>query len=524
MYRVYRYSKYPTYWPAESTVYVDASLGTVEEYVTDSNGTPTLVGNYVGTVTYTNLSEFPTTGRTNRMYIDGSTNKLYRWDTTQYVEVSGGTSIPGGLAGQILSKNTDTDFDYLWIDPAVSTLREYVKAGENITKGQAVYISGAAGASGNVIISKASNATEATSSKTLGLCVQTLTTNHFGYVITNGILTGLNTGSATSGDPVWLGTNGNLIFGLTNKPVAPAHLVYMGVIVRAHSVNGSINVKVQNGFELNEIHDVLVPSASLTFGMVLYRDTTTSLWKAATIENLLGYIPLPSDATAMGDALNNLSTATLSDDDRMLVIEDVTSNPTSKKATLTALKAFLEAYFDNIYTTASAVASLISTALSGYATQTWVNSQGFITSVTGALGYTPENVANKENTTLDTSTTKYPTNNLVKTAVDAKAAKTQTDFISGIIEEAINGTYTLIITFPFAGIFTETVTQCDSGTCTATWKTAGVTIAANAVSSSPDVQTASQAFSAGDYLRLEVTSASTCVVMSFSLKYTRVLA
>jgi hypothetical protein len=30
-----------------------------------------------------------------------------------------------------------------------------------------------------------------------------------------------------------------------------------------------------------------------------------------------------------------------------------------------------------------------------------------------SLGFTPENVANKENTTLDTSTTKYPTNRLV---------------------------------------------------------------------------------------------------------------
>jgi hypothetical protein len=37
-----------------------------------------------------------------------------------------------------------------------------------------------------------------------------------------------------------------------------------------------------------------------------------------------------------------------------------------------------------------------------------------------ALGYTPEDVANKENTTLDTSTTKYPTNNLVKTYVDTQ--------------------------------------------------------------------------------------------------------
>jgi len=37
-----------------------------------------------------------------------------------------------------------------------------------------------------------------------------------------------------------------------------------------------------------------------------------------------------------------------------------------------------------------------------------------------ALGYTPENVANKETTALDTSTTKYPCNNVVKEAVDAK--------------------------------------------------------------------------------------------------------
>ena len=35
-----------------------------------------------------------------------------------------------------------------------------------------------------------------------------------------------------------------------------------------------------------------------------------------------------------------------------------------------------------------------------------------------ALGFTPENVVNKENVTLDASSTKYPTNNLVKTSLD----------------------------------------------------------------------------------------------------------
>ena len=38
-----------------------------------------------------------------------------------------------------------------------------------------------------------------------------------------------------------------------------------------------------------------------------------------------------------------------------------------------------------------------------------------------ALGFTPEDVANKEITALDTSTTKYPSNSVVKAAVDLKA-------------------------------------------------------------------------------------------------------
>jgi hypothetical protein len=43
------------------------------------------------------------------------------------------------------------------------------------------------------------------------------------------------------------------------------------------------------------------------------------------------------------------------------------------------------------------------------------------TTVLTEIGFTPENVANKENTTLDTSSTKYPTNNLVKTSLDSFA-------------------------------------------------------------------------------------------------------
>ena len=72
------------------------------------------------------------------------------------------------------------------------------------------------------------------------------------------------------------------------------------------------------------------------------------------------------------------------------------------------------------FTTTAAVASQITSALSGYATQAWVTSQGYITNVITALGYTPENSANKKTTLADNSDTFYPTQKAVKTAVDAK--------------------------------------------------------------------------------------------------------
>jgi len=154
-----------------------------------------------------------------------------------------------------------------------------VKLAESITKGQAVYISSANGT--NIIVSKASNLTEATSSKTLGLLETTGSTNAIVNVVTSGLLDGLNTSAATIGDAVWLGTAGNLIFGLASKPYAPAHLVYIGVVSRVSATVGEIIVKVQNGFELKEIHDVFAQSPAAKDG--LFYDSTTSLWKARPV-------------------------------------------------------------------------------------------------------------------------------------------------------------------------------------------------------------------------------------------------
>jgi len=55
----------------------------------------------------------------------------------------------------------------IWIDNYAVQIKHEVKLGESIAKGQAVYVSSASGT--NMIVSKASNASEPTSSKTMGL-------------------------------------------------------------------------------------------------------------------------------------------------------------------------------------------------------------------------------------------------------------------------------------------------------------------------------------------------------------------
>lgn len=192
-----------------------------------------------------------------------------------------------GASGQILSSNGNT---VSWVpagSSVASDVQNEVKAGVAINKGQAVYVTSADGT--NIIVGLASNTTEATSSKTLGLLNATVAINGFADVVQIGRLAGLNTLAATVGDPVWLGSNGNLIYGLINKPYAPLHLVFIGIVTRVNANNGEIFVNVQNGFELNEIHDVDLKTNVPINGDILGYNGT--LWVNKTIAGWLGYTP-----------------------------------------------------------------------------------------------------------------------------------------------------------------------------------------------------------------------------------------
>ena len=208
----------------------------------------------------------------------------------------------GGTAGQILTKVDATDYNATWQENYAdwtSVVKHIVKnngLSGTITKGTAVYVTGSNGT--NMLVGRASNASEATSSKTMGLMESDITTTggtQTGFVITEGLLGNLNTAGTTAGDPVWLGVNGALIYGLINKPYAPAHLVFIGIVTKVSAGNGEIFVKVQNGFELKEIHDVDLITTTPINGHVLGFDGT--LWVNKTIATWLGFTPVTDART-----------------------------------------------------------------------------------------------------------------------------------------------------------------------------------------------------------------------------------
>jgi hypothetical protein len=205
-----------------------------------------------------------------------------------------GSGLPsGGTDGQILAKIDGTDYNTEWIDNFTSTVKHLVKYVGNptIPIGTPVYtvLSGNGNSSTNIPVNVASNASEATSSKTMGLIEASVEKNGFVYVVTEGLVAGIDTSTANTGDPVWLGTNGAYIFGLANKPIAPAHLVFLGVVTRGQQENGEVFVKVQNGFELDELHTVSLEAASsIANNEVLAFDSASGLWKNKTISDLAG--------------------------------------------------------------------------------------------------------------------------------------------------------------------------------------------------------------------------------------------
>lgn len=145
-----------------------------------------------------------------------------------------------------------------------------------LSAGTVVYIGGATGNRPYVL--KADATTEATSSKTFGVLSEDIAANADGLCAVSGLIHGmpLPTTTYTDGDSLWLSTTAG---GFTKTaPSEPNHTVFIGWVVRAHPTDGHIALQIQNGYELNELHGVLIGSSPADGDLLTY-ETSSGLWK-----------------------------------------------------------------------------------------------------------------------------------------------------------------------------------------------------------------------------------------------------
>lgn len=161
-----------------------------------------------------------------------------------------------------------------------SMLVAYVRNAEATTlnKGEVVYLFGATG--NRASVKRASNVADSSSSKTIGLVAESIGANQNGFIITQGVLDGLSLGSPyAEGDSVYLDTTPGAFTRV--KPTQPDHIVFIGVVERANAGNGQLYIRPQNGFELEELHDVLV--TSVQNNQAILWNSAVTLWTNSTL-------------------------------------------------------------------------------------------------------------------------------------------------------------------------------------------------------------------------------------------------
>jgi hypothetical protein len=192
------------------------------------------------------------------------------------------------------------------------------RTGSPLAKGTAVYLSGSQG--NRITVAKALGVTDAFSASTFGIVAESIANNQSGYVITEGLITNINTSALTEDSAVYLSplTAGTLT---STKPQAPQHTVYIGICVKSNAGSGELFVKIRNGQELDELHDVRITSpvnkASLYYlsSQGVWRDTTAALLVSDTSSMLSNYA-LKSYADTSGrfyarQDFTNVSSSTL---------------------------------------------------------------------------------------------------------------------------------------------------------------------------------------------------------------------
>lgn len=238
--------------------------------------------------------------------------------------IIGGSGI---IVGATSGDYTITAFGIAAASASSLITQAYNNTGATIPKMSVVYINGGNGNLPTIQLGIANG--EAGSSKTYAITAEQILDNHSGDVVVVGALIDVNTlqFGVTEGTTLYLSptTSGAIT---TTKPLAPNHMVSVGKIVRNHVNQGVIEVSIQNGFELYELHDVAVSGAIA--GQFLQRNES-GLWVPSSSGNfstlqvngtnvsVSGHTHTSSDITNFNSSVSGLlPTVANSGDNRIL--------------------------------------------------------------------------------------------------------------------------------------------------------------------------------------------------------------
>jgi hypothetical protein len=288
---------------------------------------------YTGATTNVDLGEYEL--KSGQLTLDTTPTGTAAVATTRWNDAIGSseTTLKGGSV--ILKNGIDL----------VARVVNKVNPNTTLTKAnyQVVRISGAQGQRLAVDLAQANN--DNNSADTLGIVTETIATNQEGFIMTVGQLEGINTTGSLQSE-TW--TDGDVLYlspttagAITNiKPTgATGHIVILGYVEYAHANNGKIYVKIMNGWELDELHNVYI--SSVANNQILSYETATSLWKNKSIGTILGYTPYKfvdtTQATYLGSVIGLTETIvsqttilgnTLTDEDLIKKIFRITKGTT----------------------------------------------------------------------------------------------------------------------------------------------------------------------------------------------------
>lgn len=169
------------------------------------------------------------------------------------------------------------------------------KSGANLLESQykVVKIVGATGQRLSIDLAQANN--ELNSATTIGMVTENINNNQEGFITYSGEVNGINTTGSLQGE-TW--EDGDVLYlspsvagGVTKvKPTAPNHVVIVGYVEYAHVTKGKIFIKIDNGYELDEIHNVNTSLSKTNLvdddNLLIQDSADSSIWKKISWSNI----------------------------------------------------------------------------------------------------------------------------------------------------------------------------------------------------------------------------------------------